>query len=56
MGHTSPALALAIYAAEMDRTDGEPERLKALVGGSYRVPTGARAGSTSREPGLPVAA
>ena len=33
MGHTSPSLALAIYAREMDRRDGEPERLKALVEG-----------------------
>jgi hypothetical protein len=28
MGHTSPNLALAIYAREMDRRDGEPERLR----------------------------
>jgi integrase len=33
MGHTSPNLALAIYAKCMDRRDGEPERLKALVKG-----------------------
>ena len=33
MGHTSPSLALAIYAREMDRRDGEPERLPALVEG-----------------------
>ena len=33
MGHTSPNLALAIYAREMDRRDGEPERLRALVEG-----------------------
>ncbi len=32
MGHTSPNLALAIYAKAMDRRDGEPERLRALVG------------------------
>ena len=31
MGHTTPNLALAIYAAEMDRDDGEPQRLRALV-------------------------
>lgn len=34
MGHTSPNLTLAVYAREMDRRDGEPERLKALVEGS----------------------
>jgi integrase len=33
MGHTTPHLALAIYAREMDRRDGEPERLRALVEG-----------------------
>lgn len=33
MGHTSPQLALAIYAREMDRRDGESERLRALVSG-----------------------
>jgi integrase len=33
MGHTTPNLALAVYAAEMDRSDGEPERLRALVEG-----------------------
>jgi integrase len=34
MGHSTPALTLAIYARQMDRRDGEPERLKALVAGS----------------------
>ncbi|HEV7492526.1 tyrosine-type recombinase/integrase [Baekduia sp.] len=34
MGHTTPALTLAIYAREMDRRDGEPERLRALVQGT----------------------
>ena len=33
MGHTSPQLALSIYAREMDRRDGEPERLEALING-----------------------
>jgi len=31
MGHTTAELTLAIYARQMDRRDGEPERLKALV-------------------------
>jgi integrase len=38
MGHTTPTLTLAIYARQMDRRDGEPERLKALVGGANGQP------------------
>ena len=33
MGHTTANLTLAIYARQMDRRDGELERLKALVVG-----------------------
>ena len=33
MGHTTANLTLAIYARQMDRRDGEPERLQALVNG-----------------------
>jgi integrase len=33
MGHTTPNLTLAIYARQMSRRDGEPERLRALVDG-----------------------
>jgi integrase len=33
MGHTDPALALAIYAHAMRRDEGENERLRALVEG-----------------------
>jgi integrase len=33
MGHTTASLTLAIYARQMDRRDGEPDRLKALVTG-----------------------
>lgn len=40
MGHTSPNLALAIYAKAMDRRDGEPDRLAALIGRPHRVTTG----------------
>ena len=36
MGDTTPALTLAIYARQMDRRDGEPERLRALVEGVNR--------------------
>jgi integrase len=40
MGHTTPHLALAVYAREMDRRDGEPERLRALVQGEDWAPMG----------------
>lgn len=33
IGHTTPNLTLAIYARQMNRRDGEPERLRALVNG-----------------------
>jgi integrase len=36
LGHTDPALTLRLYAQEMDRDDGERDRLRALVqGGSH---------------------
>ena len=50
MGHTSPQLALAIYAREMDRRDGEPERLRALVEGEFWAVTGAAASLAAAEP------
>lgn len=34
LGHTTAGFTLAVYARQMDRRDGEPERLKALVEGS----------------------
>ena len=34
LGHTQPALALAIYAQAMRRDPGEIERLRALVEGA----------------------
>jgi hypothetical protein len=33
MGHQTANLTLAVYARHMNRRDGEPERLKALVEG-----------------------
>ena len=33
IGHTTAELTLRLYAREMDRRDGEPERLRALVNG-----------------------
>jgi integrase len=50
MGHTSPQLALAIYVREMDRRDGEPERLRALVNGGDRALTGTDAAETLASP------
>ena len=49
MGHTSPNLALAIYAKEMDRRDGERERLRALVEGTDWATTGTEAVRSSDE-------
>ena len=40
MGHTDPALALAIYAQAMRRDDGENRRLEALVIGHQESPIG----------------
>lgn len=34
MGHTTANLTLAVYARQMDRRDGEPDRLRALVEGT----------------------
>jgi len=39
MGHATAELTLAIYARQMSRRDGEPDRLRALVEGSNRTPT-----------------
>ena len=36
-GHTDAKITLGIYAKAMDRRDGEPERLKALVEGRELV-------------------
>lgn len=49
MGHTSPNLTLAVYAREMDRRDGEPERLKALVEGRDWAASGQQEASTMIE-------
>jgi hypothetical protein len=35
LGHTDATLTLNYYAHEMNRRDGEPERLKALVQGEF---------------------
>jgi integrase len=49
MGHTTPHLALAIYAKAMDRRDGEPERLRALVDGVDWAPAGTSSIETTRD-------
>ena len=43
MGHTTANLTLAIYARQMDRRDGEPGRLRALVNGAEWHPAGTQA-------------
>ncbi|MEA2395853.1 MAG: integrase [Solirubrobacteraceae bacterium] len=40
MGHTDPGLALRIYRQSMHRSDGEKERLRALVEGRFGLPMG----------------
>jgi integrase len=47
MGHTTPDLTLAIYARQMNRRDGEPERLKALVEGREWTAMGGGGSSAS---------
>jgi len=59
MGHTTPNLTLSIYARQMDRRDGEPERLASLVQGHELVPTGTDAAEATSNghratPGNPV--
>lgn len=47
--HATPSLTLAIYARQMDRRDGEPERLKALVEGHEWAPMGTSGDLRARE-------
>jgi integrase len=51
MGHTTANLTLNVYARQMDRRDGEPERLKALVEGREWAAMG-----SSNPDGAPVEA
>ena len=48
MGHTDPSLTLRVYAQQMRRRDGERDRLRALVNGDERVPSGANAPNAAR--------
>jgi hypothetical protein len=47
LGHVDPKVMLGIYANVMDRRDGEPERLKALVEGVFRQPLDSKTPNTS---------
>jgi hypothetical protein len=49
MGHTTPSLTLALYARAMERRDGEPEQLRALLQGD--LGTGAFSEATATESG-----
>lgn len=49
MGHSDPQMTLGVYAREMDRRDGEPERLKALVEGRDWAPMGTSADTSDME-------
>jgi integrase len=51
MGHTTANLTLSIYAREMSRRDGEPERLKALVEGTEWTATDSNGESETVEAG-----
>lgn len=46
MGHTDPQLTLRIYTQQMQRRDGEQERLRVLVNGDHAAATGTSAQST----------
>ena len=50
LGHTTAELTLSLYARQMDRRDGEPERLKALVEGrnlpEFRLSNGREAAAS----------
>jgi integrase len=47
MGHTSANLTLSVYARQMLRRDGEPERLRALVEGTSELSASGRPRSTT---------
>jgi len=54
MGHTTPNLTLAIYARQMDRRDGEPQRLKALINGLEWAATGSSEAARVGPRGRPI--
>jgi len=56
MGHTDPALALAIYRQATRREDGDKDRLRALVEGSEMADIGQRDASGASKVEIPRAA
>lgn len=50
MGHTSPSVALALYAEQMDRRDRGSERLRALAEGVDWASTGTQAAAAMFKP------
>jgi hypothetical protein len=57
LGHTNATFTFNVYTREIDRRDGEPERLKALVQGAQLGSIGQRMDSkgVSRDSGPPTA-
>ena len=55
LGHTDAALTLNYYAREMDRRDGEPERLKALVSGEIKADKGSNGVPALTDPEAEIA-
>jgi integrase len=47
LGHTDPTITLRFYARVMNRRDGEPDRLRALVEGRDWVATGSSSRSNT---------
>jgi hypothetical protein len=47
LGDEDPKVTLGISAKVMDRRDGEPERLKALVEGVFRQPLDSKTAETA---------
>jgi len=52
MGHTTPGIALRIYAQAMRLDDGERDRLKSLVDGARLAVIGSRADESTESAGL----
>jgi integrase len=55
LGHTTAAFTLSVYARSMDWTEGEPERLRALVEGREWAPMGTSAADARIEAIAPAA-
>jgi hypothetical protein len=53
LGHADPKMTLGVYAQVMQRTDGERERLEALVDGADWAPLGTSGDSEPSEVASP---